>query len=128
MQDVDRPAYVQRLPQPARGRGPRVQGKSLGLVPRSKHLHRIAGYFWRTRDLGQESAVRATEPKRAVRLSIELVALFVDSAVVTATEHGEIRQRGGAALGPVADVMALAEWQAAARKAAAAIAMMERAP
>ena len=49
------------------------------------------------------------ERQLAVRLSIDLVALLVDRAVVPATEHGEVRQRRGAAVGPVTDVMALAE-------------------
>jgi len=89
-------------------------------------LHGIVGHRRRRRDLGQESAVRATESKLAVWLSIELVTLFVDRAVVSATEQGEIRQRGGAALRPVTDVMALAEPDPAAREAAAAVAVVKR--
>jgi hypothetical protein len=51
----------------------------------------------------------------------------VDRAVVAPTEQREIRERRGAAVGPVADVMALTEWEAAAREAAASVAVMERA-
>jgi len=61
-------------------------------------------------------------------LSIELVALLVDGAVVAATEHGEIRERGGASLRPMTDVMPLAEADPAAREAAAAVSVMERPP
>jgi hypothetical protein len=66
------------------------------------------------------------EPKLAIGLSLELVALLVNGAVVPATEHGEIRERGGAALGPVTDVMALADSHPAARETAAAVSVMER--
>src|SRR5688572_28087938 len=103
MQDADRPAHVQTLAQPTRDRGPRVQVEPVCLVPRSKDPIGIAGYLRRRRHVGENSAVRATEPKVAVRLPIELVALFVDGAVVAATEHGEIRERGRAALRPVTD-------------------------
>src|SRR3989442_11601836 len=61
-------------------------------------------------------------------LSIELVVLLVNGAVVAATEQGEIRERGGAPLGPVTDVMSLSEPDPAAREPAAAVAVMERPP
>jgi len=97
-------------------------------VSRSQDLHCIARYFRRTRDLGQKPAVRAAEPKLVVGLSIDLVALLVNGAVVPPTEQGEIRKRGGASLGPVTDVMALAESHPAARETAAAVSVMERPP
>src|SRR2546426_194684 len=50
-------------------------------------LHGIAAHLRRTRDLGQKLAVRAVEPRVAVRLSLELVALLVNSAVMPATEQ-----------------------------------------
>src|SRR2546428_6687429 len=128
VQDVDGPAHVQALPQPPRGGRPRVQDKPLSIVPRSYDFHRIAGQFTRRRDLGQKLAVRAAEPKLAVGVSIELVTLLVNGAVVAATEHGEIRERGGAPLGPVTDVMSLSEPDPAAREPAAAVAVMERPP
>jgi len=95
-------------------------------VSRSQDLHCIARYFRRTRDLGQKPAVRATEPKLAVGLSLELIALLVNGAVVPPTEQGEIRKRGGASLGPVTDVMALAESHPTARETAATVSVMER--
>jgi hypothetical protein len=106
----------------------RVQDKPLRIVPRSQDLHGIAEHLGRSRDLGQDPAVGATEPKLAVRLSIELVALLVDRAVVPATEQGEVRQRGRAALRPVADVMPLAEPDPAAREAAPAVSVVKRPP
>jgi len=104
-----------------------VQDKSLRIVPRPQDLSQIAAQLRRMRDLGQEPAVRAAEPKLAVGLSIDLVTLLVDGAMMAATEQREIRQRGGTALRPVTDVMPLAEPRAAAAEAAAAIAMVERA-
>ena len=95
-----------------------MQDKPRRIVPRSQSSHWICRRFRSTRDLGKNPAVRAAEPKLAVGLSIELVALLVDCAVVAATEQGEIRERGGAPLGPVTDVMALAESHSAARETA----------
>jgi hypothetical protein len=40
---------------------------------------------------------------------LDLIALFVDGAVMAPAQHREIRKRRGAAVGPVAEVMALAE-------------------
>src|SRR2546427_4132978 len=116
VQDVDRPAHVQALPQPTRGGGPRVQDTPLRIVPRSQDLHCIARYFRRTRDLGQKLAVRAAEPQLAVGLSIDLVALLVNGAVVPATEQGKIRERSRAPLCPVTNVMSLTEPHSAAGK------------
>ena len=126
MQDVDGVTDVQALSEPPRSRGPRVRAKSFRGVPRSKDLHGIAGNVERRWHLGHEPAVRATEPKLAIGLSIELVALFVNRAVMPTTEQGEVRERGGAALRPVLDMMALAKRQPAARKAATPIAMVKR--
>src|SRR5437762_1494311 len=128
VQDVDCPSHVQRLSQPTRGRGPRVDAESLRLVPRPDGLDGIGGRRRGWRHLGQEPPVRAAEPKLAVRLSIKPVALLGDRTVVPATEHSEIRERSGAPLCPVADVMSLAEPNAATRKTAAAVAVMERSP
>ena len=105
-----------------------MQDKSLRIVPRSQDFHWIAGHFRKMRDLGQRPPVRAAEPKLSVRLSVELVALLVNGAVVPATEQGEIRERGGAPLCPVTDVMSLPEPEPAAREAAAAVSVMERPP
>jgi len=52
----------------------------------------------------------------------------VDGAMVTATEQSEIRKCGGPTVSPVTDVMALAEANAAAGEAAAAVSVVERAP
>jgi hypothetical protein len=104
-----------------------VEAEPLRVVLRPKGLDRIGGHCGRGRDLGQEPAVRSPEPERAVRLSIDLVALLVHRAVMPATEQSEVRQRGRAAVRPVADVMSLAERQPAAREAAALVPVVERA-
>ena len=128
MQDADRPAEIQTLPQPARARRPRVEAEPLRIVPLSEGLDRISGYRGRRWDIGQGTAVRPPELERAVGLSIHLVALLVDRAMVPATEEREVRQRGRAALRPVAHVMPLAQREAAAREAAATIPVVQRAP
>jgi hypothetical protein len=128
IQDVDRPAHVEAFAQPTRARRPRVQAEPGGFVPRSEHVDRIFGDCGRRRDVGQRSSIRSPEPQLAVGLSFDLISLLVDRAVVAPAEHREIRERGGSALGPVTDMMALAERQAAAREPAAAVAMVKRAP
>jgi hypothetical protein len=105
-----------------------VQDKSFSIVPRSQDLDSIASHLRRPRDLGQEPAVRAAKPKLAVGLPIELVALLVNGAMVAAAEQSEIRERGGAALRPVTDVMSLSESDHATREPAAAVAVVERPP
>ena len=62
VQDVDRPAHVEALPQPARARRPRVQVEPGRLVPRSERLDGIAANCRRRRDVGQRSSVRSSEP------------------------------------------------------------------
>ena len=128
MQDADRPAHVNALSQPARARRPRVQVKPSRLVPRSERPDGIVGDRRRGRDIGQRSPVRSPEPQLAVGLLFHLVSLLVDGAVMAPAEHHEVRKRGRPALGPVMDVMALAERQAAAREPAAAVAVVQRAP
>ena len=128
MQNAERPAQIQAFPEPARARRSRVDSKPLSVVPSPESLDRIGGHRdWR-RNLGQGPAVRPAEPERAVGLSIHLITLLVDRAVVPATQQGEVRERGGAALGPMMEVMSLAEQDRAARKAAAIVSVMERAP
>jgi len=105
-----------------------MQDKPLRIVPRSDDFDGIVGHLVRKRNLGENPPVRTPEVELAVRLSLQLVALLVDRAVVPATEQGEIRQRGGTALRPVTNVMPLPEPHATAREAAAAVAVMERSP
>jgi hypothetical protein len=105
-----------------------VETKPLRIVPRPERLDRIRGHRGRPRDVGQEPAVRPPEPERAVGLSIDLVALLVDRAVMPATEEREVRERGRATLRPVPDVMPLAEREPAAREAAAPVSRVERSP
>jgi hypothetical protein len=127
MQDVDRIADVQMLAEPTGSRSMRVQGESRRLVSLAQDAHRIGRGERRSRHLGQEQAARPAEPQLAIRFSIELKTLLVDGAVVAATQKREVRERRGATVGPVADVMSLAERQSAAREPAAAVAMLQRA-
>jgi hypothetical protein len=54
--------------------------------------------------------------------------LLVNRAMVPATEHREVGERCRTTMRPVAEVMPLAEGQAATREAAAPVAMQERSP
>jgi hypothetical protein len=128
MQDVDRPDDVQRLAEPARSRRQGVQREPLRLMLCPESLHGVPTNLWGRRDVGQQPTVRTAEAQLTIGQSIDLVALFVNSAVVPATEHGEIRQRSGASVGPVTDVVALTEPRSTAREATAAVAMQQRSP
>ena len=127
MQHVDRPADVQPLSQPAGARRPCVQAKPVCLVPRAERFDRISAQHRRRRDLGQEAAIRSPEAERAVGLPVQVVPLLVDGTMVPATQEREVGERGRAALGPVADVMPFPRRPPAAREAAAAIPVLERA-
>ena len=124
MQDVDGPAHVEALPQPARTRRLRVQVEPCSLVPGSERPDGIIRDRRRRWGVRQTSSVRSPEPQLSVGLSFHLVPLLVDGAVMAPAEHREIRERGGPALGPVAEVMALPERHATAREPAAAVAMV----
>ena len=128
MQDVDGPDQIQALPEPAGTGRPRVETKPLRVVLRPESTDRIRGDRRRRWHLGQEPAVRPLEPEGAVGPARDLIALLVHRTVVPATEEGEVRERGGAALRPVAEMVSLGEADAAAREAATAIAVVERAP
>ena len=103
-----------------------MEAEPLRVVPLSEGLDRIGGHRGRRWDIRQRSAVRPPELERAVGLSIDLVALLVYRAMVPATEEREVRQRGRPALRPVPHVMSLAKREAAARKVAAAVPVVQR--
>jgi hypothetical protein len=128
VQDIDRPPKVETLPEPAGACRACGDAKSMRVVTRSQNLHRILRCRGRWRHLGQQTAVRPLEAERSVGLARHLVAFLVHGAVMPPTEKREIRERGRAAVRPVVEVMSLAEAYAAAREAAAPVAMMERAP
>jgi hypothetical protein len=86
MQDVDRIAHVQALAEPSWRRRVRVQSQSLGDVPCSQHLGRVVWHLGRRRDDENDPTVRTPEPKLAIRLSVDLISLFVNGAMVPATE------------------------------------------
>ncbi len=62
-----------------------MEMKPLGVVLRYEGLDRIERHFGGRRNLGQEPAIRSAEAKLAIRLSIELIAVLVDRAMVPAT-------------------------------------------
>jgi hypothetical protein len=70
--------------------------------------------------------VGAVELQLAVGVALDLIALFVDGAMVPATEHGEIGERRRASLSPMANMVAFPDADATAREATAAISMVQR--
>jgi len=77
MQDIDRVAHIQALPQPGRARRPREQVQLLRVVLCPERLDRIGGHCDRGRNIGQDPAVRSPERERPVGLPIDLISLFV---------------------------------------------------
>src|SRR5215813_8769316 len=128
MQDADRVPHVQPFSEPTGRRGSRVQADPIRLVQRPDRCHRIAAQLRASRDVGENVSIRAAETKLAIRLSLDLVAVFMDGAVMATTEQSEIRERRRAAVGPVLDMMALAEASLTTGEAAATVSVMERSP
>jgi hypothetical protein len=109
VQDVDRIRDIEAISRPAGHRRPRVNVEPLSVVRREQRVDGIVRHRGGRRYLRQWSAVRSPEAELSISLSLRLIALFVHRAVMTATQQREIRQRGGASVGPVANVMALTE-------------------
>jgi hypothetical protein len=126
MQDVDRPAEIQALPEPAGTRRPRIETQALPVVAGPQSLDGVSRHLGGRRHLGQRAAVRPPESEGPVGAARDLVALLVYRSVMPATEEREVREGGRASVRPVADVMPLGETRAAAREAAALIPMLKR--
>ena len=124
MQDGDGIADVQGFAQPAWTQRVRVENKSCALVPFPERVDGIIGSDRRRGNIRQNESMRCPEAQLAVRLTFDRVTFLVDRAMMATTEHGEVRKGGGPTLGPVPDVMTLAERHAAPGKPAAAIAVV----
>src|SRR5688572_32793822 len=101
--------------------------KSSCLVPRSKRADRIVGDRGQRRNVGQRLSVGSPEAQLTISLLLEVISVLMDGAVMTPTQHREVRERRRATLGPVTDVMRLSETHAAAWKPAALVAVLQRA-
>ena len=77
-------------------------------------------------DVRHHPTVGRPELEFAALSALDLKVFFVNGSVVPATQQGEIGERGGAPLGPVLDVMGLAERKITAREAATVVAEGER--
>ena len=66
MQNIDRPSYVQSLPEPAGAPRPRGDVQAPRVVTRSESRDRIPGHYDRGRHVGQRVAVRSPEVEGAV--------------------------------------------------------------
>jgi hypothetical protein len=128
MQHVDGIADVEALSEPSGFRCARVDGDAFGGVLCAKHRNGIGRYRRSRRHCEDDGAVRPPEAQLAVRLSLDLKSFFVNRAVVSTTQHREIRQGCGTAVRPMADVMTLPELASAAGEATALVAMFKRTP
>ena len=124
VQDTDCPAHVERFPEPGGARRPRVEMKALRCVARPQGGDGIGERSGGRRHRGQRPTVRSPESEGPVRPARDLVALLVDRTVMAATEQDEVRERGRAALSPMAHVMPLPDADMAPREAAAPVSML----
>ena len=97
----------------------------LSVVHREQRVDGIARHRDERRNVRQWPAVRSPEAELSISLSLHLITLFVHRAVMAATQQRQIRQRGGASVGPVANVMALTERSCAAGEAAAPVPVLQ---
>jgi hypothetical protein len=125
MQDIDGPAHIERLPEPAGECRARVEAQAHLVVTRAQHRDGILAHGRRRRYLGKRPAIRSPEPEDPVGPARDLIALLVNGAMMPTAQKGEVRQRGGPALGPVLEMMPLAEADTTAREAAALIPVLQ---
>ena len=86
MQHVDRPSQVQALPHPSRDSSARMDLKPLRGVLRPQRPHRVGRQDRRRRHVGQDPTIRPSELERAVGHGLDLIALFVNRAVMAAAQ------------------------------------------
>jgi hypothetical protein len=102
--------------------------ESVRLVARAKSVGGIGGDVWIRRDIGDHPAVRAAEAKLAVLLSLDVEPLLVNGSMVPAAQQRKVGERRRATVGPVPDVMSLADPSPAARETTAAVPVVQRSP
>jgi hypothetical protein len=124
MQYVDGPAQIQALSEPARLGRVRTEPKALRSVTDPKHRSRIPLAPGRGRHLREEAAIGPPEQERPVGPTRRLVSLLVHRPVMPAAEQRQIRERGGAALRPVVEMVSLGDAHAATREATAPVPML----
>jgi len=71
-------------------------------------------------------AVRRAELQRAIAQVLDLKALLVNRTMVATTQQDEVGEGRRPSLGPVLDVMRLAERQVTAREAATVVSIAQR--
>src|SRR4030095_9248873 len=109
MQHVDGVSDVEPLSLPSWSGGPWTHDDPGLIVVRLDGSDRVGRSLGRTRHVRYDATVRAAEAKLTIRLSIDLIALLVNGSVMATAEQYQIRERGRAPLGPVADVVSLAK-------------------
>jgi hypothetical protein len=90
MQHVDRVSDIEPLPLPTRRRGPRVHDNPRRIVVRFDGADGVSRSLRRAGHVRYDTTVRTAEAKLAIGLSIDLIALLVNSAVMAATEQHEV--------------------------------------
>jgi hypothetical protein len=124
VQNVDRPAQIQTFSGPVGMGRVRTELKPLRDVTDPEHRDRIPLAPGRCRHLREEAAIGPPELERPVGPTRRLIALLVHRPVMPAAEQRQIRERGGAALRPVVEMVSLGDAHAATREATAPVPML----
>jgi hypothetical protein len=105
-----------------------VQLKALRLMTGSQRADRILGYRGRSGHIGQHAAIGSPELEHVVRPARHPVSLFVDRAMMTATQQDEVSQRGRPPVRPVPHVMPFRDPHPAPRESTILVSMVQGAP
>src|SRR5262249_1249029 len=98
------------------------------IVVRAKRRDRVVDDRRRWRHVWQQPTARVSELEGAVGTAGDSEPFLVDRTMMSSTQQREVGERRGAAVRPVADVMALGGADVAAGKATPAVPILERAP
>jgi hypothetical protein len=124
-QPIDLPAVVDRPAPPVGQRRASIHVHAVARESRGQGRDGLACRHRQRRRLRERPAVGAIEARFAVGRQLHREALLVHRAMMAAAQQQGVAEAGGAAIGPGLDVVGVAQLPAAAREAAAAVAMLE---
>ncbi len=108
MEDRERPTDVEALAVPGGARGPCVDLQTQRFVLKGERASRVSRRDGWCHDMRQQAAVRPSDLELAIDSVRDVVALFVNRAMVPPAEQDEVSQCGRPAMSPMLDVVSLA--------------------
>ena len=101
-----------------------MQIQALGFVACPDERNRIARHLRGHWNVRHRPTIRTREAQLAIRQALDGESFFVHRPVMATAQQREIRERRGATLCPVAEVVALPDADATPGEATAAVAMV----